>query len=707
MGFNQPSSSLTSNTSGQVQAQQISNMFGNQMLTNPHHSQQLDPRHFHHNQHYISVRNSNQQQHQQFQTIRDGLGAVGPVNDQTSQQLQTLRDLNSVNLESQLQGMRSLPQVKMDPHHTDPSMFLQQQQQFLQLSRQNAEAAAILKQQRLIHLQQQQQNLLNSMPPQSSILQPQFPSQNLPTRSPVRPIYEPGTCARRLAHYLHQQQQRPVDNNIEFWKTFVAEFFAPNAKKRWCVSMYGNGRQITGVFPQDGWHCEICNRKPGRGFEATVEVLPRLFKIKYESGTLEELLYVDMPREYQNSSGQIVLDYAKAVQQSVFEKLQVVREGQLRLVFSSDLKICSWEFCARRHEELIPKKLLAPQVNQLGVALQKYQTTTQNSSSNTYVSDLQNICNMSVTSARELSKALEVPLVNDLGYTKRYVRCLQISEVVNSMKDLIDYSGENTIGPMESLAKFPRRSSSSTGVGSQRRQPDDQIQQPHLSSQQQQTAGSSASNIALMMHQNSMNSRRQNLANGSNNPCDGSGVQMPSPGSSIPQSQANLPPFHFPTPSTSNHLPHTSHGGMSAGTHIYSAGSPNISIQQPALSGDVNGDDSQSSVQKIIHDIMLSSNLSGGTVNGTLQINNNQNFNGNNVAGNINAGIGGTGFGSMANRLGQPTMVNGIQPGLANNSMSINGRVGVALSRNQSMNQRNQMLSGLGTINGFNNTQFH
>jgi len=40
------------------------------------------------------------------------------------------------------------------------------------------------------------------------------------------------------------------DNNIEFWRKFVAEFFAPNAKKRWCVSLYGSGRQTTGVLPQ-------------------------------------------------------------------------------------------------------------------------------------------------------------------------------------------------------------------------------------------------------------------------------------------------------------------------------------------------------------------------------------------------------------------------------------------------------------------------
>ena len=73
--------------------------------------------------------------------------------------------------------------------------------------------------------------------------------------------------------------------------------------------------------------------------ETTVEVLPRLCQIKYASGTLEELLYVDMPRESQNSCGHIVLDYTKAIQESVFEQLRVVREGHLRIVFNQDLKV--------------------------------------------------------------------------------------------------------------------------------------------------------------------------------------------------------------------------------------------------------------------------------------------------------------------------------------------------------------------------------
>lgn len=76
--------------------------------------------------------------------------------------------------------------------------------------------------------------------------------------------------------------------------------------------------------------------------EIIVEVLPRLYQIKYASGTLEELLYVDVPREHYNASGQLVLDYAKAVQESVFQRMRIVREGHLRVVFNPDLKVSAF-----------------------------------------------------------------------------------------------------------------------------------------------------------------------------------------------------------------------------------------------------------------------------------------------------------------------------------------------------------------------------
>ncbi|XP_009767965.1 transcriptional corepressor SEUSS [Nicotiana tabacum] len=810
MGFNAPSTSFSSSAmaanpnSGQVQGQRFPSHSGNQMLTDQSPSQQLDSQNYQHNQQFQQFsapsNSQTQQQQQQFQSMRGGLGGVGPVkqepqvtNDQTPQQLQALRNLATVKQEpQQIQSMRGLATVKMEPQHSSPSLYLhqqqqqqQQQQQLLHMSKQSPQAAAaaqLFHQQRLMQLQQQQQQqqLLKAIPQQRNPLQPQFQPQNHTIRSPVKPAYEPGMCARRLTHYLYQQQHRPEDNNIEFWRKFVAEYFAPNAKKKWCVSMYGSGRQTTGVFPQDVWHCEICNRKPGRGFEATAEVLPRLFKIKYESGTLEELLYIDMPREYQNSSGQIVLDYAKAIQESVFEQLRVVRDGQLRIVFSQpDLKIISWEFCARRHEELIPRRLLIPQVSQLGAAAQKYQAATQNGSSTASVSELQNNCNMFVASARQLAKALEVPLVNDLGYTKRYVRCLQISEVVNSMKDLIDYSRETRTGPMESLAKFPRRNGSSVGVHDPAQPSEDQSQQqPQLQSQQQQqqqqtasqnsnhdssvqagamqlassngipsvnnslnpaSVTSSSSSVVRLLHQNSMTSRQQTPMNGVNSPYAGNGVnspyagnavQMPSPSSSntMPQSQPNPSTFQSPTPCSSSNPPQTSHGGLSSGPHVNSANSPNISVHQPTLSGDIDANDSQSSVQKIIHDMMMSSQLGGGglvgggtmvndikSVNGMIATANNSILNGSSCLvgnGTANANIGmGPGYGNMGNGLSQAAMANGIRAALGNNSVAMNGRVGMPMSREQSMSQQqqdlgNQLLSGLGAVNGFNNLQF-
>ncbi|KAK7385067.1 hypothetical protein VNO78_30774 [Psophocarpus tetragonolobus] len=778
-------------SSGQGQGQQFSNASGSQMLPDQQHSQQLEPQNFQqHSQPGMQQFSAplNQQQQQHFQSLRGGMGGVGPVklepqvsSDQFGQQQQLPpRNLAQVKLEpQQLQTLRNMAPVKMEPQHTDQPFLHQQQQQqqqqqhqqqqLLHMSRQSSQAAAaqmnhLLQQQRLLQYQQhQQQQLLKAMPQQRTPLPPQqFQQQNMPMRSPVKPAYEPGMCARRLTHYMYQQQHRPEDNNIEFWRKFVAEYFAPNAKKKWCVSLYGSGRQTTGVFPQDVWHCEICNRKPGRGFEATAEVLPRLFKIKYESGTLEELLYVDMPREYHNSSGQIVLDYAKAIQESVFEQLRVVRDGQLRIVFSPDLKICSWEFCARRHEELIPRRLLIPQVSQLGAVAQKYQAFTQNATPNLSVPELQNNCNMFVASARQLAKALEVPLVNDLGYTKRYVRCLQISEVVNSMKDLIDYSRETGTGPMDSLAKFPRRTGGSSGLHSQAQQSEDQLQQqsqpqqpaqhmvPRTSNGDQNSvqtaamqiassngvtnvnnsvnpasASTTTSTIVGLLHQNSMNSR-QNSMNNASSPYGGSSVQIPSPASSgnVPQPQPNASPFQSPTPSSSNN-PQASHPALTSANHMGTANSPaNISLQQQqtSLPAEADPTDAQSSVQKIIHEMMMPSQMNGPggmagvgslgndmkNVNGILPVSNNTGLNsglvGNGVV-NSNSGVGVGGYGTMG--LGPSSMTNGMRPVMGHNSI-MNGRGGMAsLARDQVMNHQQDLsshiLSGLGAVSGFNN----
>lgn len=239
MGFGNPSSAFgqsnvsNPSSSGQGQGQQFSNPSGNQLLSDQQHSQQLEVQNFQHSQQqsgqqFSAPLNTQQQQQQQhFQSMRGGIGGIGHVkmepqvnNDQFGQQqLPSLRNLAQVKLEpQQLQTMRGMAPVKMEPQHTDQPFLhqqqqqQQQQQQLLHMSRQTSQATAaqmnLLQQQRLMQYQQQQQ-LLKAMPQQRSQLPQQFQQQNMPIRSPAKPAYEPGMCARRLTHYMYQQQHRP------------------------------------------------------------------------------------------------------------------------------------------------------------------------------------------------------------------------------------------------------------------------------------------------------------------------------------------------------------------------------------------------------------------------------------------------------------------------------------------------------------------
>ncbi|XP_056845792.1 probable transcriptional regulator SLK2 [Raphanus sativus] len=344
--------------------------------------------------------------------------------------------------------------------------LLHQQQQG-----QNPQLQLLLQQQKM---RQQQQQFLQSLPPlqriqlqqQQQVQQQQQQLQQMQQQQQQQGggqrAYENSVCARRLMQYLYHQRQRPSEGSIVYWRKFVNEYFSPRAKKRWCLSHYDNvGHNTLGVSPQaatEEWQCDLCGSKSGRGFEATFDVLPRLNEIKFASGVIDELLYLSVPSERRFPSGIMVLEYAKAVQESVYEHIRVVREGHLRIIFSQELKILSWEFCTRRHEELLPRRLVAPQVNQLLQVAEKCQSTIdQSGPDGIHQQDLQANSNMVMAAGRQLAKSLESHSLNDLGFSKRYVRCLQISEVVSSMKDMIDFCRDQKVGPIEALKSYPYR----------------------------------------------------------------------------------------------------------------------------------------------------------------------------------------------------------------------------------------------------------
>ncbi|KAK4436328.1 putative transcriptional regulator SLK2 [Sesamum alatum] len=374
---------------------------------------------------------------------------------------------------SQLQKRPRLNVKQEDIVQQQVLQQLLQRQDSMHLQNSNPQLQALIQQQRLRH---QEQQLLQAMSPiqrvqllqqqqqqQQLQLRQQLQVQGMPAAAAMKRPCDGGVCSRRLMQYLFHQRQRPAENTIAYWRKFVAEYYSPRAKTRWCLSMYDNvGHHSLGVFPQaamDAWQCDICGSKSGRGFEATFEVLPRLNEIKFGSGVIDELLFLDLPREYRFPSGMMMLEYAKAIQESVYEQLRVVREGQLRIFFTPELKILSWEFCARRHEELLPRRLVAPQVNQLLQVAQKCQSTVSESGADGVSQpDLQANSVMVVQAGRQLARSLELQSLNDLGFSKRYVRCLQIADVVNSMKDLMDFCKEQKKSPIEGLKNFPRYS---------------------------------------------------------------------------------------------------------------------------------------------------------------------------------------------------------------------------------------------------------
>ena len=154
----------------------------------------------------------------------------------------------------------------------------------------------------------------------------------------------------RLMQFVHYQNKRPVgcpseywsyllidsvcsrtdrymqDNSLHFWAAFVHEYFAPGAHMR--VTLNGSRPANPGA---PAYEAQSLGQAPANvsllkflsttdsallcslhiivyicyvlTAEAPLEVLPRLFHIKYDSGLKEELLYLSDPQEIETPSG--------------------------------------------------------------------------------------------------------------------------------------------------------------------------------------------------------------------------------------------------------------------------------------------------------------------------------------------------------------------------------------------------------------------
>ncbi|ONK73360.1 uncharacterized protein A4U43_C04F30420 [Asparagus officinalis] len=359
---------------------------------------------------------------------------------------------------NELSSVHAQKKLRLDTRQED---IIQPQfvSQLLQ-GKQNPQLNATIKMQKRRRHQKQQE----MMPRAQQMPQHQPGPSNLQAKSvttPVEDISGEGLCARRLVQYMCHLRHRPPDNPMMYWRKFVLHYFSPKAKKRWCFSQYENvGRQVLGASPQgaaDAWKCGICGAKSGKGFETTYEILPRLTQVEFESGVVDELLFLEKPHEFRLSSGMMVLECIKAVQEIVYEQRRVIREGKLRVIFTPDLKILCWEFCSRGHEEFLSREAIMPKVNLLLQAAHKYQCAVSKKRTPGVPLALQASYNEAMSAVCQFLSNLELHPLDDLGFSKSYMRCLQTSQVVNSMKDLIDFSLENKIGPIEILKFYSQQ----------------------------------------------------------------------------------------------------------------------------------------------------------------------------------------------------------------------------------------------------------
>ncbi|GAB2234573.1 hypothetical protein Drorol1_Dr00003829 [Drosera rotundifolia] len=189
-----------------------------------------------------------------------------------------------------------------------------------------------------------------------------------------------GECYRVLLRHMECIRHRPPDNNISYWKGFVANFYESNAKKKICFSKCpsaGNGAYLASFFKEVP--CLLCRSQPRVGFDTTSEFLHWTYKSNFDSGVIDKLLYLDNPVEWKLPSGFTLLRCNWAVMQSIYSTCNVVHEGPLNVLFSRRSKIVSWEFCVRRLEVFLSQKSIAPQVHELINLAQKYQNSIEGS----------------------------------------------------------------------------------------------------------------------------------------------------------------------------------------------------------------------------------------------------------------------------------------------------------------------------------------
>jgi len=283
--------------------------------------------------------------------------------------------------------------------------------------------------------------------------------------------YTLGQLIYRVIQFNETQTRRPEDNHINFWKSFVHEFFTDNAIFKYSILV----------------------EKDLKPFVVPVRLLPRYFKSLYADNLRTVSYILDEPREFSTDTNMYFLDCPRARIISVFDDAQVCTIGSLRIMFTVNLKIHLWEFDAHKHIEYYARPAMEEKVASFIRTISAMSIPTHNEKNNgtanhhhhddekvvikreprecngnspnhangDYDGPSENEANGNSTNdvVNQICTGLQNTLgsaspVNEYGVTPQVMRCFEISEIFLSMEDLMDYCLQFGYNPKSALSYY-------------------------------------------------------------------------------------------------------------------------------------------------------------------------------------------------------------------------------------------------------------
>jgi len=178
-------------------------------------------------------------------------------------------------------------------------------------------------------------------------------------------------------------------------------------------------------------------------FQLGTETLPRFYNVIYSSCISSVYYVLENPREYCLDSRTYLLFSPKTRVEYKYENgCRVITKGFLRVTFSDELKIILWEFEAKCHEEYLPTSIFRDK------RVKRQQRTSLN------LNPQENTTPCTPSGGEISLDSLPKSHVNQFGLPPPVMRCFEITEVINYMKDLIDFAMERNLAPLESLELY-------------------------------------------------------------------------------------------------------------------------------------------------------------------------------------------------------------------------------------------------------------